>query len=100
MLGFCVCGDNYERAGDFSPARHSKVSCYISRTIAINRTRPSAVVCSAVILTTSVNSNMEILREGASADAPAPALNGRWVAVTGLPFAAYHRVAIPAANPD
>lgn len=52
------------------------------------RTRPSLATCSAVILTTSENSNMVFLRDGAATGAPATAdkrtLVGGYVAWIGL----------------
>ena len=49
---------NYGRAGEYTPTRHSQVSCYTNRNSIATRTLPSLITCSKVKLTTNVSLNM------------------------------------------
>ena len=100
-----------EAGRDFAnPPRYSKVSCYMNRAMIAAKVCMTLIACSAVILTDSVNSNMVIPHERATAEAPATAIRrtlvggyevfSRFTTGNGLPlFATFRRGCEPRRKP-
>lgn len=81
-----------------SPTRHSQVSGYTSKSITTTSTRPSAMICLAVNLTTSESSNMDYSRSLRSLGPQRPrkrTLVGGYVVRFGRPAPTVHLTTDP-----
>lgn len=90
---------NYGRAEAYTPTRHSQVSCYTSKSMMTTNTRPSAAICSAVMLTASENFSIGIAFVEAVTGVPMTAakrtLVGGYVFWLGHPAPTRHLTAGP-----